>query len=238
VLLAQTGSWVPAARARIGVADRIFTRVGAADAIARGRSTFLVEMIETATILRNATTRSLVLLDEIGRGTSTYDGLAIAWSVCEDLARTAPRALFATHYHELTHLAGQLAGVRTLNVLVREWGDEIVFLHRIVEGAADRSYGIHVAQLAGLPAHVVDRAREILMHLEAGRSAETVPLTNAGVPAPEQARDQLALFVPARESARLDEVRRALDALDVNQLTPLDALTRLAELNRSFGTPS
>ena len=166
-VMAQTGSWIPAASARIGVSDRIFTRVGASDDLAKGHSTFMVEMNETANILHNATPRSLVLLDEIGRGTATFDGLSIAWSVAEYLHDvTGCRAFFATHYHELPDLARTRAGVKNLNVAVREQNDRIVFLRKIVEGAADRSYGIQVARLAGLPATVVDRAREILTNLE------------------------------------------------------------------------
>jgi DNA mismatch repair protein MutS len=166
-VMAQMGSWIPAASARIGVADRIFTRVGASDDLARGHSTFMVEMNETANILNNATSRSLVLLDEIGRGTATFDGLSIAWSVAEHLHDvTGCRTFFATHYHELPDLARTRKGVRNLNVAVREQNDRIVFLRKIVEGAADRSYGIQVARLAGLPASVVERAREILGNLE------------------------------------------------------------------------
>jgi DNA mismatch repair protein MutS len=256
-LLAQVGACVPVRRARIGVADRIFTRVGAADQIARGRSTFLVEMIETATVLRNATSKSLVLLDEIGRGTSTYDGLAIAWAVTEHLLSAphgSPRTLFATHYHELTHLAGRLPGLCTLNVLVKEWGDRIVFLRRIVDGAADRSYGIHVAQLAGLPEAVVARARAILHHLEDGVSAESVPLAGQdrfpvnGDVFDASARDdscmpQIDLFGSSTRApshgasdALLEEIRRRLDALDPNRLTPLEALSRLAELRERYGS--
>jgi len=166
-VMAQMGSWIPAASARIGVTDRIFTRVGASDDLSRGHSTFMVEMNETANILHNATTRSLVLLDEIGRGTATFDGLSIAWSVAEHLHDvTGCRAFFATHYHELPDLARTRKGVRNLNVAVREHNDRIIFLRKIVEGAADRSYGIQVARLAGLPSTVVERAREILTNLE------------------------------------------------------------------------
>lgn len=166
-VMAQMGSWIPAASARIGTADRIFTRVGASDDLSKGHSTFMVEMNETANILNNATARSLVLLDEIGRGTATFDGLSIAWSVAEHLHDVAGcRTFFATHYHELPDLARTRKGVRNLNVAVREQNDRIVFLRKIVEGAADRSYGIQVARLAGLPSSVVERAREILTNLE------------------------------------------------------------------------
>jgi DNA mismatch repair protein MutS len=166
-LLAQVGSFVPAREARIGLVDRIFTRVGASDELSRAQSTFMVEMTEAANILNNATARSLVILDEIGRGTSTYDGVSLAWAITEYLHdQVGCRTLFATHYHELAQLAGRLAGLRNYNVLVREWHDEIVFLHRIAPGSADKSYGIHVAQLAGVPAEVVSRAREVLAELE------------------------------------------------------------------------
>ncbi len=169
VLLAQIGSFIPAAEAEIGIVDRIFTRIGASDDLARGQSTFLVEMNETANILHHATPHSLVILDEIGRGTSTFDGLSIAWSVAEYLHdEVRALALFATHYHELTQIVKDCPAAQNCTVAVREWNDEIVFLHRIIPGAADRSYGIHVARLAGLPAPLLERARELLAKLEAG----------------------------------------------------------------------
>jgi len=167
VLLAQIGSFVPAASAEIGLVDRVFTRVGANDDLARGQSTFMVEMNETANIVNNATDRSLVILDEIGRGTSTFDGLSIAWSVAEFLHdKIKARTLFATHYHELTKLAEEREGVCNYNVAVREWNDQIIFLRKIVPGGADKSYGIQVARLAGLPKEILDRAKEILLQLE------------------------------------------------------------------------
>src|SRR5205823_14249500 len=163
VLLAQIGSFVPAEEARIGTVDRIFTRVGAQDDIATGRSTFMVEMEETANILNHATPRSLIILDEIGRGTSTYDGLAIAWSIVEHLHnQVGAKTLFATHYHELTELAARLPRLKNFNVAVREWHDQIVFLRKIVEGGTDKSYGIQVARLAGVPKSILERAKEIL----------------------------------------------------------------------------
>jgi DNA mismatch repair protein MutS len=166
-LLAHTGSFVPASSARIDLVDRIFTRIGASDDLARGQSTFMVEMSETANILNNATTRSLVILDEIGRGTSTFDGLSLAWSIVEHLHNVVgAKTLFATHYHELVELAGRLTRVKNYNVAVREWNDQIVFLRKIVEGATDKSYGIQVARLAGVPKTVVERAKEILRNLE------------------------------------------------------------------------
>jgi len=228
VLLAQIGSFVPAARARVGIADRIFTRVGAADDITRGQSTFMVEMTETANILNNATSRSLVILDEVGRGTSTLDGVSLAWAIGEHLvAPIGARTLFATHYHELTELAERHAGrVRNLNVAVREWRDEIVFLHKIVPGGTDKAYGIHVARLAGIPAAVLERAREILGHLEeqhlGGRGAPgTIPARAERAAAVVQ----LPLFAPKRAEG---EVIRELEALDPDRLTPLEALGRIA----------
>src|SRR5207244_11945270 len=167
-LLAQVGSFVPAKSARIGLADRSFTRVGASDEMSRAQSTFMVEMTEAANILNNATPRSLVILDEIGRGTSTYDGVSLAWAIAEYLHdQVGCRALFATHYHELAQLEEKLPGLRNYNVQVREWQDEILFLHKIAPGSADQSYGIHVARLAGVPEEVLDRAREVLTELEA-----------------------------------------------------------------------
>ena len=166
--MAHVGSFVPAAAARVGVTDRIFTRVGASDELSRGQSTFMVEMTEAANILNNASPRSLVILDEIGRGTSTYDGVSLAWAITEHLHdRAGCRTLFATHYHELAQLAETLPGLRNYNVLVREWQDEIIFLHKIAPGSADKSYGIHVARLAGVPADVLERARQVLADLEA-----------------------------------------------------------------------
>ena len=191
VLMAQIGSYLPAAAAEIGLVDRIFTRVGASDDLARGQSTFLVEMNETSNIIHHATAQSLVILDEIGRGTSTYDGLSIAWSVAEHLHdKIGALTLFATHYHELTEMANTHPAARNFTVAVREWNDEIVFLHRIVAGAADRSYGIQVARLAGLPAGIIDRAKEILGRLEAGGSkAEVFSMPTAVKPRRSRARE-------------------------------------------------
>ncbi|MFN2431678.1 MAG: DNA mismatch repair protein MutS, partial [Gemmatimonadota bacterium] len=233
VLLAQAGSFVPAESARIGVVDRVFTRVGASDDLARGRSTFLVEMVETANILRNATPRSLVLLDEIGRGTATFDGLSLAWAVTEWLhesARGAPRTIFATHYHELTELAAVLPRVYNAHVQVKEWGDEIVFLKRVAEGRSDRSYGIQVAKLAGVPPAVLARAREILANLEAGEfGAGGVPRRARGRSAPAPAvREQMTLFEAP------DPLRDELRELDLDGLRPLEALNLLAEWKRRY----
>jgi DNA mismatch repair protein MutS len=177
-LLAQVGCWVPAKSCRVGLVDRIFSRVGASDDLARGNSTFMVEMNETANILNNATDRSLIILDEIGRGTSTYDGLSIAWAVVEHLHRATDRGartLFATHYQELTQLAKHLPRLRNFSVAVKEWNDDIVFVRRVVPGAADRSYGIQVARLAGLPLSVIDRAKTILAKLESDDTDVTLP---------------------------------------------------------------
>jgi len=219
VLLAQMGAFVPCRRAAVGVVDRLFTRVGASDNLVRGQSTFMVEMSETSAILHGATARSLVLLDEIGRGTSTYDGVAIAWAVTECLHNVVGcKTIFATHYHELTQLTEELAHARNFNVAVREVGDEIVFLHRLEPGGADRSYGIHVGRLAGLPAPVVARAWEVLKLLEAGHHVAHQP-----APRPPDAA-QLALFAGAPPHPLLTE----LDGLDLDKLTPIDALNRLA----------
>jgi DNA mismatch repair protein MutS len=199
VLMAQVGSWVPARRLRLGIVDRIFSRVGASDDLARGNSTFMVEMNETANILNNATDRSLIILDEIGRGTSTYDGLSIAWAVVEHLHRDpvrGPRTLFATHYQELTQLDKHLLRMRNLSVSVKEWNDEIIFVRRVVAGAADRSYGIQVARLAGLPATVIDRAKMILSRLEGDE-------TSVSVPSP-QARPRKKIAVEPAEAGQLD----------------------------------
>ncbi len=222
VILAQLGSYVPAEAAEIGVVDRLFTRVGASDNLARGQSTFMVEMSETSAILHNATKRSLVLLDEIGRGTSTYDGVAIAWAVSEHLHDvTGCRTMFATHYHELMQLPEELAHARNLNVAVREAGDQVIFLHRLEAGGTDRSYGIHVAQLAGLPGQVVRRAREVLRTLEGDH--RVVP----GEP-PVSDPGQLALFGEARPHPVVEQLK----GTDVERMTPLEALNLLADLKR------
>ena len=231
VLMAQMGSFVPASKAQVGVVDRIFARVGAEDDLTRGQSTFMVEMSETAYILHHATDRSLVILDEVGRGTSTFDGIAIAWSITEYLSEVVgARTLFATHYHELTRLADELAPVFNLNVAVREWDDRVVFLRRIVPGATDRSYGIHVAQLAGVPEAVVERSRAVLRALESDRE-HTVDRVAFGVTPPQSAEVQLGLFAPAPPHP----VVEALRALAVEELTPLEALNRLAEFKEQLG---
>ena len=220
-LMAQIGSFVPARKATIGIADRIFAGVGASDELSLGQSTFMVEMTATARILNTATQRSLVILDEIGRGTSTYDGMSLAWSVVEYLhEHTGCRTLFATHYHELTDLAQSLSGVKNLNVAVREWQDDVIFLHKIVDGSADKSYGIHVARLAGVPKEVIERSKDILAQLEAEHLDAT---GRAKIALPNETRRsgevQLTLFGPA-DHPLLDEVRQ----FDLNATTPLEAL--------------
>jgi DNA mismatch repair protein MutS len=234
-LLAHTGACVPADAARVGLADRIFTRVGASDDLSRGRSTFLVEMVETANILRNATPRSLVLLDEIGRGTATFDGLSLAWAVTEALHAAhggAPRTIFATHYHELTELAALLPHVFNAHAQVREWGEEVVFLKKVADGKSDRSYGIQVARLAGIPEPVVERAREILANLESGEfSATGTPRRSRGRSAPPIVPpDQITIF-----EAASDPLRDELKTVDVDALRPLEALNLLAEWKRRYG---
>jgi DNA mismatch repair protein MutS len=234
-LMAQIGSFVPAEEATIGLVDRIFARIGAQDEIHAGQSTFMVEMIETARLLSGSTRRSLLILDEVGRGTSTYDGLAIARAVVEYIhnnPRLNCRTLFATHYHELTELPNILPRARNYNVAVSEEGDQIVFLHRVVPGGADQSYGVHVAQLAGMPRPVVERARELLQHLEGQGSDFKLPTAQPASPkhkAPDNA-GQMRLF---NETA--NPALEALRALDVNELSPLEALTKLYELKRMAG---
>jgi len=222
-LMAQMGSFVPAASAKIGLVDRIFTRIGAQDEIHAGQSTFMVEMVEAANILHHATSRSLLILDEIGRGTSTYDGLSIAWGIIEYIhnhPQLRAKTLFATHYHELTQLADLLPGVRNYNVAVSEADGKVVFLHKIIPGGADKSYGIHVAQLAGLPAPVIARANEIMAELErtSGRGVKIDP----------NAARQVALF--PETSPLLNELQQ----IDVNALSPIEALNKLFEWQKQF----
>jgi DNA mismatch repair protein MutS len=243
------GSFVPATRAVVGVADRVFTRVGASDNLVRGQSTFMVEMSETSAILHTATARSLVLLDEIGRGTSTWDGVSIAWAVSEHLhERIGCKTVFATHYHELTQLADELVAVRNYNVEVKEAGEKILFLHRLKPGGADRSYGIEVGRLAGLPAPVIARARTLLALLESEQLADalagtgvgtagggavatgpvrTAPRTSTGRAAPAASTDQLGLFGFAAPHPVVERLR----ALNPDTVTPLEALTLLAQLS-------
>jgi len=229
VIMAQMGSFVPARAVRLGIVDRVFTRIGASDNVARGRSTFMVEMTETAAILHTATARSLILLDEVGRGTSTYDGLAIAWAAVEYLhAHVRAKTLFATHYFELTELAEQLSGVKNYHVSVKETGGSVVFLRRVEPGAADRSYGIEVAKLAGLPHEVVVRAREVLAEHESSEHRLSWHLTPGSSAEPERPR-QLTIFTPLSQPV-LEKLRE----VDLNRLTPLEALNLLAELKRQI----
>jgi DNA mismatch repair protein MutS len=234
VLMAQMGSFVPAARARVGLVDRIFTRIGAADNLARGQSTFMVEMTEVANILQHATKRSLIILDEVGRGTSTFDGLSIAWAVAEYIHDGAPlgaRTLFATHYHELTELAVTKEGVRNFNIAVREWGDRIIFLRKIMEGGTNRSYGIQVARIAGVPGEVIARAMEILRNMEQGELDEVgMPKIARGKKTTQKNANQLNLFTDQKEI-----ILAELKALDLLNLTPLEAMGRLGQWKERLG---
>ena len=224
VLMAQAGSFIPARQARIGAVDRIFTRVGASDELTRAQSTFMVEMTETANIINNATAKSLIILDEVGRGTSTYDGLSLAWAVTEHIAtRLKSRTLFATHYHELTELAELFTNVKNCNVSVREWMDEVVFLHKILPGGTDKSYGIHVARLAGIPKSILERAKEILEDLESTFAKEATGEHLSRHKTKEPDKD--SLFVEKHKS-----VLEKLSSLDVNNLTPIEAINLLNQI--------
>ncbi|MBI4826117.1 MAG: DNA mismatch repair protein MutS [Nitrospirae bacterium] len=232
VLMAQMGSYVPAASARIGVVDRIFTRIGASDVITKGQSTFMLEMLETANILNNATDKSLIILDEVGRGTSTFDGISIAWAVVEYIAnRLHSRTLFATHYNELTELSIVLDGIKNLNVAVKEWGEEIIFLRKIEEGPADKSYGIQVARLAGLPQDAITRAKEILSNLEKSElnelGAPKLAYSSDADRSKKSSVGQLDLF-----TTQADPVMKEILGLDVMSMTPIDALNKLYEIKR------
>ena len=241
VLMAQIGSFVPAEKAKIGVVDRIFTRVGASDDLASGQSTFMVEMTEVANILRNATAKSLLILDEIGRGTSTFDGLSIAWAVIEHISNTkllGAKTLFATHYHELTELEGKIPGVNNYCIAVKERGDDIVFLRKIVKGGADKSYGIQVAKLAGVPDSVLDRAKELvdeLVHTDitstfkdlAENSRKTKP---KAVHYDEVDLEQISLFDTVQDQDIIEELKN----LDITMLTPMDAMNTLYRLQNKL----
>src|SRR5208282_4357242 len=228
-LMAQMGSFVPASRAKLPIFDRIFTRIGASDNLARGRSTFMVEMTEAAAILNTATPRSLVLLDEVGRGTATFDGLAIAWAVVEYLlTHTHAKTLFATHYHELTELADLLPGVKNYHVSVKESGSNIIFLRKVEPGSADKSYGIEVARLAGLPITVIERAREILTRHEQSEHTLSERLATHKE-SPDTGPVQLTIFTPLNA-----EVVNAIEHVDLDNLKPLEALNLLAELKKQI----
>ncbi len=232
ILMAQIGSFIPAKEAVIGTVDRIFTRVGASDELARGQSTFMVEMNETANILNNATERSLIILDEVGRGTSTFDGVSIAWAITEYIyQRIHARTLFATHYHELTELALLFPGIKNFNIAVREWGDEIIFLRKIVEGGTDKSYGIHVARLAGIPREIIQRARVILNNLEAATLDVNGKPKFAPLKAVQGGKQpaQLKLFL-SKQDMVIEEIKK----LDTSRISPLDALNKLDELKQKL----
>jgi len=234
-ILGQMGSFVPARRAEIGVVDRIFTRIGAMDFLNVGQSTFMVEMLETANILNNATPRSLLLLDEIGRGTSTFDGLSIAWAVAEHLHEkedVRPMTLFATHYHELTDLALTMKRIKNYHVSVKEWKEEVIFLRKIVPGPSDQSYGIHVAKLAGIPRSVIERAKEVLYNLEKLELDETGLPRLAYRSRRKRDKAQLLLFAEERELERWRELKEGIEEVDISSLTPLDALNFLSDLKR------
>ena len=235
VLMAQMGGFVPAAKAQIGIVDRIFTRIGASDNLARGQSTFMVEMTEMADIMKKATPHSLIILDEVGRGTSTFDGLSIAWAVAEyihDFQGKGVRTLFATHYHQLTDLIATNSGVKNYNIAVKEWGERIIFLRKIMEGGTSRSYGIEVARIAGVPQEVVKRAKEILRNLEKGEFDEIgMPRIARGLNAGKNINPQLNLFVEKE-----DEIVSELKRIDVTTMTPLEALNKLSELKNKLKT--
>jgi len=225
-LMAQIGSFVPASYAKIGIVDRIFTRVGASDDLSTGQSTFMVEMNEVANILNNATRKSLLILDEIGRGTSTFDGLSIAWSVVEyisDKSKIGARTLFATHYHELTELETKLDGIKNYCIAVKEKGEDVIFLRKIIEGGADESYGVHVAKLAGIPATVTTRANAILKELKESNFTNRSQKENRK-PATAMAA-QFDLF-----NYKLGEIANELEKVNLNELTPIDALNVLAKM--------
>jgi DNA mismatch repair protein MutS len=229
VLMAQMGSFVPASSAKVGVADRIFTRIGASDFLSKGQSTFMVEMIEAANIVNNASTRSLVILDEVGRGTSTFDGISIAWAIAEFIVnRIRARTLFATHYNELTELALVLDGVKNFNVSVKEWGDEIIFLRKIEEGPADKSYGIQVARLAGIPETIIKRAKEVLNNLENEELNETGRPKFASGKRKKQ-KVQLDLF-----SSASDSVINEIMAIDIGGLTPEEVVSKMIEIRKKI----
>lgn len=241
VLMAQIGSFVPAKSAKIGIVDRIFTRVGASDDLASGQSTFMVEMTEVANILRNATSNSLLVLDEIGRGTSTFDGLSIAWAVVEHISNPkllGAKTLFATHYHELTELEGKLDNVHNYCIAVKENGDDIVFLRKIVQGGADKSYGIQVAKLAGVPDSVIERAKQIVEELSANDISDIAKNISVDSNASKKKKakldevdlEQISLF----DTVKDDDILNELKELDLGNLTPIDALNKLYELQHKI----
>jgi DNA mismatch repair protein MutS len=230
VLMAQMGSYVPAQAAIVGLVDKIFTRVGASDNLSRGESTFMVEMTETASILNNLSDRSLVLMDEIGRGTSTYDGVSIAWAIAEYLHNqhnNKPKTLFATHYHELNQLADDFPRIKNFNVAVKEVDNKVIFLRKLKPGGSAHSFGIHVAQIAGMPQPIVLRASEIMQHLEKDHVTETHKKRVKDIP---KNNFQLSIFEPA--DPRLEELKEKLTLVDVNTLSPIEALLKLNEFQK------
>jgi DNA mismatch repair protein MutS len=238
VLLAQIGSFVPAAHAEIGVVDKIFTRVGASDNISSGESTFMVEMNETASILNNLSMRSLVLLDEIGRGTSTYDGISIAWSIAEFLHEhptARAKTLFATHYHELNEMAERFPRIRNFNVSVKEIGNKVLFMRKLVPGGSEHSFGIHVARMAGMPRKVVDRAGEVLIQLEKSHSAGELMNSPKKQKAAKQQEENFQLSFFQLDDPVLEQIREEILQTDINQLTPVEALMKLNEIKKLIG---
>jgi DNA mismatch repair protein MutS len=230
-LMAQMGSFVPAKNAELGIIDKVFTRVGASDNLSRGESTFMVEMIETASILNNLSDRSLILMDEIGRGTSTYDGISIAWSIVEHLVnhpKFKPKTLFATHYHELNQLADTYRGIKNFNVSVKEVGKKVLFLRKLVAGGSKHSFGIHVAQMAGMPHSVVNRANEILIKLEKEKLHDDARDTLGKI---KEQTMQLNLFEPDK---RFVQLKKIMDEIDINTLSPVEALLKLNEIKNQF----
>ncbi len=239
-LMAQMGSFVPAEKARIGLVDKIFTRVGASDNISSGESTFMVEMNETASILNNISDRSLILLDEIGRGTSTYDGISIAWAIAEYLhgnGKSKPKTLFATHYHELNNMADTFSRIKNFNVSVKEVGSKVIFLRKLKEGGSEHSFGIHVARMAGMPPIVVKRAEAVLSTLEQQHSSEQLsPKEQLSVKAKAVAADakmQLSFFT--LDDPTLIQIRDEIKNIDINTLTPVEALMKLNEIKKIIG---
>ena len=237
-LMAHMGSFVPAAEARIPLTDKIFTRVGASDNIAGGESTFMVEMNETASIINNLTRRSLILLDEIGRGTSTYDGISIAWSIAEFLHNTPhqPKTLFATHYHELNELENKLQRVKNFHITNKESGNKIIFLRKLAPGGSIHSFGIHVARMAGMPPSLIERANEILLQLEKSRNnitdgmAATINDAIKGLSTAHPGINHMQLSIFDAHSVTFEEIRKLLEAVDINRLTPVEALLKLQEI--------
>ena len=235
VLMAQMGSFVPATQAKIGYVDKIFTRVGASDNISLGESTFMVEMLETASILNNLSSRSLILLDEIGRGTSTYDGISIAWAIVEylhELAHSRPKVLFATHYHELNEMEGYFNRIKNFSITVKELDDKVIFLRKLKRGGSEHSFGIHVARMAGMPKSVVKRANEILDELEKTRNDNSL---SKPIPDLAEKREGMQLSIFQLDDPVLKQIRDEIKNTDINNLTPLEALNKLNEIKKLSG---